>query len=270
MQRRGNSTNFILMVICILLTFAVSLGSYMAYDYFSQSDDADKSSLLSAEISSDDSSIEDVDKSDVDTIDKKAMLRRFDFDELQSKVPDFYCWMYIPNTEIDYCVVHIDVNNQKYVWSDVYGDSSSVGCIFTYDTEEDDMLRVFYGHHLSGPAKMFTELTNYENKEWAEEHPYVYLYFPDRVERWKVWAPQYVTKSHAIYQYPYHDGEADYDMLLSNLDTAFGEKFAEKPTMHDKIIALSTCDSAIDGTSGRYVVPLKADISQSYNEVSEN
>lgn len=269
MQRRGNFSNFILMTICILLTFAVSVGGYMAYDYYSQSNDANKNNLLSAELpaSSDSAAVTGDDGSTTSqTVDEKAMARRFDFDELKSKVPDFYCWLYIPDTEIDYCVVHTEVSSQKYVWSDVYGESSSVGCIFTYDTTEDDMLRLIYGHHLSGPAKMFTELTNYENKEWAENHPYVYLYFPDHVEKWCVWAPQYVTKTHNVYQYPYLDGETDYDSLLSNLDTAFGEKFTTRPSVHDKIVVLSTCDSAIDGTSGRYIVPLKKDTSVLYNK----
>lgn len=261
MFNKGNVRNFIIMGICILLSFALSLGGYMGYDYYSQSKDADSSKVPSVELSP--ATVDSVEKTSVSDFDeyqdeeKQAMARRFDFDKLAATVPDLYAWIYIPDTHIDYCVVHDKVSSQKYVWSDIYGESSSVGCIFTYDTDEKDMLRVIYGHHLSGPAKMFTELTNYDDYSWARSHPYVYIYYKDRIEKWAVWAPQYVDKTHGVYQYPYYKNESDYESLINTLDSSFGEKYCEKPTSSEHIIVLSTCDSAINGTSGRYIVPLK-------------
>jgi hypothetical protein len=58
------------------------------------------------------------------------LLRRIDFDELQSINPDVQRWIYVPNTNIDYYVMQEQtVNETYYLWRDINKSRSSWGSI---------------------------------------------------------------------------------------------------------------------------------------------
>lgn len=259
----SNMQKFILMFACLFLTYGLTFGGYMGYDYYAQNRDADRNKVdieMKPAVATSDEVAVDVGQSSSESGKKKEIVdpmeRRFDFASLGDLAELAYGWIYIPDTEIDYCVMRDKVGNGKYIWSDIYGQSSSVGCIFTYDTTDDDMLRVFYGHHLSGPAKMFTELHYYDDEDWANDHKYVYFYYLDRVEKWAVWSPQYVKKNNEVYQYPYYKSEKAYKDLLDNLEDNAPQLYTAAPKSDEELFVLSTCDSSVNGTTGRYIVPL--------------
>lgn len=109
--------------------------------------------------------------------------RRIDFDALQQINPDIKGWIYIPGTKIDYPIL---VGNQ-YLNRDMYGDRSSLGSIFTYesvDIQNDSLVRV-YGHNMIS-KQMFGSIKNYADQEFADKHAVMYLYTPERTKECKI------------------------------------------------------------------------------------
>lgn len=287
------STKVLIVIGIVLLVFALACGGYLLYQYITLSSATNaikdvKSNVESTTTATLPSSVEKELKSkdyDNDGDDSSSysyfnseseynhvavdpMKRRIDFASLKRINPDVYAWIYIPNTQIDYYIMQEPTSDShKYLWSDIYGNYSSTGSLLTYTASDnvEDAHRVIYGHHLMGYPAMFTELVNYKSESYTHSHPYVYMYYEDRVERWKVWAPQNVLASDGVYTMPYILGSDDYSSLLTNLHGNAPMTYAAKPDENTRTLVLSTCDSPYRIDDGRYVVCCVPDVAYYYD-----
>lgn len=188
------------------------------------------------------------------------LLRRVDFDVLvrDHKNPDIAAWVYIPETEpipIDLPVMQEPAGQPDgeyyYLWrnADRVEDKSSGGSIFMpyvpLDEDEDPgMVQVMFGHRMRNRELAFSSLKYFLEQEYLDAHPYVYVYYPDRAERYAVWAGCNAHYLDEIYRsYPvYEKGSAGYRLLLEHVANDLAKSASDIPvTEDDRMLVLSTC-----------------------------
>jgi len=184
--------------------------------------------------------------------------KEIDFADLQENVnPDIYAWIYIPDTQIDYPVLQHPTDNYYYLNYNLDGSRGYPGCIYTEDYNEKDFSdpnTVIYGHNMKNGA-MFAGLHKFEDSEYFEEHPYVYIYTEDKLYVYEIFAAYESGNEHILYNNDFSD---DYVFLkylseIMNSRTMNGnirEDFS--PDADDRIITLSTC--VANKSDRRYLV----------------
>ena len=178
---------------------------------------------------------------------ENPMRRKVDFTELKGINSDVSCWIYVPGTHIDYYVMQeTEPEIYYYLWRSIYQQRSEWGSIFkpAYDNMDTikDAHQLIFGHHMAYGEVAFSDLMSYHDKSFAEAHPYIYLYYPDRVERWRVWTGGTIVPWHDVYTVPYELGSSEYDNLLTQLDNDGEWDLRSKPSRTDRTTILSTCD----------------------------
>lgn len=181
-----------------------------------------------------------------------------DFSALQEETnADIYAWIYIPNTKIDYPVLQHPEDNLYYLNYNIDGTKGYPGCIYTenYNTKDfTDHNTVIYGHNMKN-GTMFAGLHKYEDSKFFEENPYVYIYTPDEVYVYQVFAAYEFSDAHILYNYP-SDTDAAFSSYLEevmdvrSMNSNFNSDIEVTGT--DRIVTLSTCIS--NKPNNRYLV----------------
>lgn len=192
------------------------------------------------------------------------MNRLINWDGVLEIDPNIKCWIYIPDASVDYPVAQPAKwsDNQYYLSHDVYGKNSSAGTIYMpaeiEGFEDTDMHQIIIGHNMRN-GSMFSNLTKYKDKGFWEATPYIYLYYPDRTEKWLIYSPYHTTQADAIYNMPYEAGTALYKDLLSQVEANKAYDTATNgPTVNSPLLTLTTCDrTSTEGADGRFVVNAK-------------
>lgn len=98
---------------------------------------------------------------------------------LQKLNPDVCGWLTVPDTGIDYPVVH-DPDNYTYINHNVYGEYALQGSIFMdfrSSSSFSDFYTLLYGHHMEG-GHMFGDLDLFMDKEFFDAHSTARLILP--------------------------------------------------------------------------------------------
>lgn len=189
---------------------------------------------------------------------ENPMGRVINWDKLLDINKDVKCWIYIPGTGVDYPVMQEqEFAKAYYLNHNIYKVAQKSGAIFTPKEPNDnvtDVHMLFYGHHMKN-GSMFGIITNYKKKEFCDEHPFIYIYYPDRTEKWGIWTVNNVLDEDDVYLMPYFDGTIEYKELLKSLEeTSLYETEYFGVDDHTKTITLSTCDHSVDANTGRFIV----------------
>lgn len=180
--------------------------------------------------------------------------KEIDFEGLRTEQnPDIYAWIHIPDTPIDYPVLQHPEEMDYYLNHNLDGSRGYPGCIYSQLINAKDWTdrnTVLYGHNMS-VGTMFKGLHYYEDPEFFEEHPYVYIYTEEHTYVYQVFAAYEYGNAHLIlgldidtdekYQ-KYLDDIFSFDGLNNNFDTEV------EVTAKSRILTLSTC---VDGDDDR-------------------
>lgn len=173
--------------------------------------------------------------------------KEIDFADLQENVnPDIYAWIYIPDTQIDYPVLQHPTDNYYYLEYNLDGSKGYPGCIYTEDYNEKDFSdpnTVIYGHNMKN-GSMFAGLHKFEDTEYFEEHPYVYIYTEDRLYAYEIFAAHESGNEHILYNNDFSDSSvfAKYLAGIMTGRTMNGNIREDlSVTADDRIVTLSTC-----------------------------
>ena len=100
-------------------------------------------------------------------------------------------------------------------------------------------------------GSMFNNIKSYTEQDFADKHPYVYIYLPDgTVSRYKVVAAHIIPEESLLYNTGITDIQAFYQEMLKTSDIKVDfEQAAGNP-----VITLSTCTSAGSESGKRNVV----------------
>lgn len=150
-----------------------------------------------------------------------------DFEALWAENPDVVGWITIPDTRIDYPILHTD-NNETYLDTDFNGNKSVYGAIYLDCDSEPDFRgwnNPIYGHHMKD-GSMFKDVVKYKDPEYFKEHRYFEIYTPDRTIHLKAIA-SYYTGSDGIVRKTRFQDQADFDAWVQ--ERLAPCKFAEIP-----------------------------------------
>lgn len=185
----------------------------------------------------------------------KPMERKINFDALWEVNKQILCWIYIPGTDIDYPILREkEVGSYYWLEHNVRGTPVMSGCIVTDVYANDSAHFTVLGHNMKN-ASMFGTLRTYRSFEFYQNQPYVYLYYPDRVERWEVWSAFSTNCDDMIYDTPYNYNTEAFSSLVSHIQNSKMYNTNINNTDPSKqVLTLSTCEDT-DGTKrGRFVV----------------
>lgn len=185
--------------------------------------------------------------------------RVINWDNLFEINTDIKCWLYIPDTNMDYPVMQEQTFGEySYLRRDIYGNDASCGSLFTpcqpEGYEDKDAHLLIFGHNMRN-GSMFSPLSGYKTEEFYLEHQYIYIYYPDRTEQWQVWSAYHTNKYDMVYNIPYEMGTVEYANLLDDIESKKSYEAADVDvTTSMNILSLSTCDKTDGTNTGRFVV----------------
>lgn len=183
------------------------------------------------------------------------LTRQVDFASLKSRNEDVDCWVYLPDTNVDFPVMQepddMPPGEFYYLWRDIDGieDKSKGGSIFKPyvpldDGEEPGMVTIMFGHRMKNRELAFSNMKLFLEQDYFDAHPYVYVYYPDRAERYAVWAACNANYRDEVYRiYPvYEVGSNQYQALLTHIGTELAKAASDRAvTSEDHLLVLSTC-----------------------------
>ncbi|MGX8833246.1 class B sortase [Amedibacillus sp. YH-ame6] len=174
-----------------------------------------------------------------------------DFDSYWDINKDVYAYLYIDDTKVDYPVLQHESDNSHYLNYTIDGKHGYPGSIYSEkETSKkfDDPNTIIYGHNMSAAyGTMFYDLMKYEEEAFFDAHRYIYMYTPDAIYQYEVFAAYTFDNRHLLYSYDFKDKE----VFKSYLDEVFhmGNGIIDqdmKVTNEDKILTLSTCTNVRD------------------------
>ena len=178
-------------------------------------------------------------------------LGEIDHAELEQINPDYACWLYCPDSPIDYPVVQ-GADNSRYLHRLFNGERNACGTLFIDCrnlTDFQDPNTLIYGHHMRN-GSMFKAITYYEDQLWFDSHPYMLLISGRETAVLELFAGCTASKRDPCYEIALSDGD---DLLA--LAAALREKsdFASGVEIRpgDRLVTLSTCAYAFEGA--RYI-----------------
>lgn len=172
--------------------------------------------------------------------------------------PDFYGWLHIAETVVDYPVMYTPMEPQKYLRKDFEGKYSLSGLPFMDSrcTDRSDNL-IIYGHNMKN-GTMFGSLAGYADSEYRDRHPIICfdtLYEKRKFEVFAAFYDQVYSVDQECFKfYDFIDAEnqSDYEEAVEKLCQKSLYDTEIIPQYGNQLLTLSTCSYHVK--NGRFVV----------------
>ena len=180
-----------------------------------------------------------------------------DFKKLKKKNSDIYAWIKIPGTSVDYAVLQSYADDDNfYLNHDEDKNWSAYGSIYTQranSTDFSDRNTVIYGHNMLN-GSMFASLHKFREKEFFDENKYIYIYTPNHILKYKIFAAYKYDDRHILNSFDFDDDKVwrEYLDFVENPKSVIKNTRDVELKLTDKIITLSTCIGNED--TARYLV----------------
>lgn len=171
-----------------------------------------------------------------------------DLSELFAMNEDFVGWLCIPDTDINYPVMHTPDEPERYLRRDFQGEYSESGVPFLdFRCSLDSGNLIIYGHNMMN-GTMFAALQGYVQEDFCEQHPIIEFQTADGCEEYQLFAVAWVKSNDEWYKFVSADAAEDFN---SAVEKAIGKALLTinpPPEYRQQILTLSTCyDSAHNG-----------------------
>lgn len=176
---------------------------------------------------------------------------RHDLAALAAENPDCVGWLTIPDTGIDYPVMHTPNDPEHYLRRDFYGESASAGTPFLDGrnaAQAEGQNLILYGHNMMD-GSMFKPLMNYLEPNFRETHKDIFLEIDGRQYHYEVLAVVETSVKSTLYTFTdLSDPAEESDFRAALL------KETELEVVHQAsgYLTLSTCNNG--GGSSRVLV----------------
>lgn len=173
------------------------------------------------------------------------------WDQLRKINADIVAWITVPGTKIDYPVLQCSTWNE-YLHKDYKGEYSYPGSIFIQPgVSFFDKHVVVYGHNMASRA-MFGSLHDYESKDFAREHPDVYIYEQERTIHARIYSTYDCEDASETYLTEFRTEKEWVTWLTMTVKDNYYD-MGVVPVKEDRVITLSTCSTGKSEDS-RYTV----------------
>lgn len=163
-----------------------------------------------------------------------------DFETLREVNPDVVGWLRIPDTKIDYPILHTD-DNEKYLHTDINGNESVYGAIYLDCDSEPDFSgwnNPIYGHHMKD-GSMFKDVVKFKEPGYFKEHQYFEIYTPERTIHLKAVSCYYTGSDGIVRKTKFKSQESFNAWLKERLEPC---SYAEIPELSvGSVFTLVTC-----------------------------
>ena len=176
-----------------------------------------------------------------------------DFAAIRAVNEDVLGWIYCPDTAINYPVLQ-GTDNDQYLHHTYDGSYAYSGSIFVEATNSRDLLdsnTIIYGHHMRN-GSMFGGLDQWEEQDYYEEHPIIWLLTPEQDYKIEILSA-YTTSGYSVETYTIFRGPCleldeylETNMAKSVIDTGV------QPEEGARYVLLSTCSR--DFEDARFVI----------------
>ena len=169
-----------------------------------------------------------------------------DFDQLQEINDEIYAWIYIPDTKIDYPVAQNEEDDAHYLNYNYKNEPEFAGCIYTEKYNKKDFTdpnTVMYGHNMRN-GSMFQNLHKFEDGDFFDKHENVYVYTPDKIYTYTIFAAYKYDNRHLLKSFDFSDKDVFENYLKNVLATRQMNSHIredQEVTADDRILTLSTC-----------------------------
>ncbi|MBQ9937137.1 MAG: class B sortase [Oscillospiraceae bacterium] len=132
---------------------------------------------------------------------------------------DFVGWLTIPDSEVNYPVMHTPKNPEKYLRKNFNGKYSMSGVPFVdYRCKLDSGNIIIYGHNMNNNT-MFAHLVNYLNNDYKNSHQTILFQTKEELREYSVIEVRKTDIYDTIYNNLYSEMQ---DVLI--LSTCYGKK----------------------------------------------
>lgn len=167
---------------------------------------------------------------------------RHDLTALAAENSDCVGWLTIPDTGIDYPVMHTPDDPEHYLRRDFYGESASGGTPFLDGrnlAEAENQNLILYGHNMMD-GSMFKPLISYLEPSFRETHQEIYLELSEKQYRYKVLAVVETSTTSPFYTFT---SLADPTAASDFRATLLKETNLDVVHQADGYLTLSTCNN---------------------------
>ena len=163
---------------------------------------------------------------------------------LFEKNADCIGWVYIEGTAVDYPVMHTPDDPQRYLRKNFDKEYSSAGVPFLNGicTLDCDHL-ILYGHNMKN-GTMFSDVTQYRNKNYYLEHPIIEFETAQGLKCYAIFAVVQVKNNDGWYAFHTAADEAEYDIRIAEIMERSLYDTEITPIYGQQLITLSTCYGA--------------------------
>ncbi len=182
-------------------------------------------------------------------------LQKINVAALQEENPDVVGWITIPGTMVDYPLMQ-GTDNQYYLNYTWQKTASYLGSIYMdYRNERDftDFNTIIYGHRID-KLTMFSSLRHYEDQEYYEENPCVYIVTESDILCYDIFAAYEVDTSDCD---TYRLGLEKSRHKQAYIDYILQDNLLETDVevgVRDYILTMSTCTHRGGSSSWRWIV----------------
>jgi len=186
---------------------------------------------------------------------------RHDLAALAAENPDCVGWLTIPDTGIDYPVMHTPDDPEHYLRRDFYGESASGGTPFLDGrnlAEAENQNLILYGHNMMD-GSMFNPLISYLEPSFRETHKEIYLELSEKQYQYEVFAVVETNTQCSLYQYTdLSDPAEESDFRAAILKETDLEGVHQAPGY----LTLSTCNNGGGSSRVLVIAALAGEVSQ--------
>lgn len=186
---------------------------------------------------------------------------RHDLTALAAENPDCAGWITIPDTGIDYPVMHTPEDPEHYLRRDFYGSSANGGTPFLDGrnaAQVEGQNLILYGHNMMD-GSMFKPLMNYLDSSFRESHKDIFLELNGKQYHYEVLAVVETSVDSSLYRYTELGDPEKKSAFRSALFDA-----ADLEVIHhtEGYLTLSTCNNGGGDSRVLVVASLAGEVSQ--------
>lgn len=171
-----------------------------------------------------------------------------DLSELFAMNEDFAGWLCIPDTDINYPVVHTPDDPEKYLRRNFQGEYSESGVPFLdFRCSLDSDNLIIYGHNMMN-GTMFAALQGYVQEDFCNAHQIIEFQTADGCAEYRVFAVAWVKSNDDWYEAVNLSNVEDFNSAVEEIIGKVLLQVGSSPEFGTQILTLSTCyDSAHNG-----------------------
>ena len=168
-------------------------------------------------------------------------MHKHDFTGLKQQNSESVAWICIPDTAVDYPIMHTPKQPQKYLRMDFYGDYSQSGVPFLdFRCTEGSTNLITYGHNMKN-GTMYADIRYYADPSFCESHPVIEWETEEGVKNYTVFAAAVVNKLDGWYDFINAESEDDYTQHIQTLADKALYVTDAIPKYGTRLLTLSTC-----------------------------